>query len=284
MKSSVLGIECVDIRKNSALTAADRARVKAEVLPAVKSYLAIEEMLGMDSADWDKPFPPEGLSDLATAEGLAGKLRSVWGLGSDPIPDMVGLLEEHGIRVFVLPLPDDVSGVSCFARRSGNRPPVSITVVNRNHNVERRRSNTLGHELARRVIGRGSEVDRTKAANRFAGAFLVPREHLRAKVGNKRKVLQYDNLIRLKHLYRVSGACLLVRIQQVGILRKLRMFRVFEKGLRAWSAFEPEPLDDQGDQDQPQRFERLCRQALDEQLISPQTALELLDLPAKGAR
>jgi len=283
MKSSVLGIECVDVRKNSALTAADRARVKAEVLPAVKSYLAIEELLGMDSADWDKPFPPEGLSDLAAAEGLAGKLRSVWGLGSDPIPDMVELLEEHGIRVFVLPLPDDVSGVACFARRSGNRPPVPITVVNRNHNVERRR-NTLGHELARRVIGRGSEVDRTKASNRFAGAFLVPREHLRAKVGSKRKVLQYDNLIKLKHLYRVSGACLLVRIQQVGILRKVKGFRTFEKGLKAWNAFEPEPLDDQGRQEKPKRFERLCRQALDERLISPQTASELLDLPAKGAR
>src|SRR4029450_8179567 len=83
--------------------------------------------------------------------------------------------------------------------------------------LERRRL-TLGHEVAHRLIEADSlsDKDEEKAANVFAGAFLMPREHLLREVGKHRSALGYKELIDLKRLYRVSGAALLMRLRQLG--------------------------------------------------------------------
>ena len=68
-------------------------------------------MLDLDSSKWQCPVPcPVKLKDIGEAEQLAKDVRDAWKLGIDPIPNMTELLEEKGLKVLTVPLPDRVSG------------------------------------------------------------------------------------------------------------------------------------------------------------------------------
>ena len=271
-----MGVELLEVnfRKKAAASARDRARVEAAVLNHVERYLTIEEILELDSAEWDAPFSPMKLSSSDKGETLADQVRTYWKLGGDPIPDMTELLEEHGVKVFVIELPKDFSGLTCMVGRSGSRLPVPVIVVNANHNIERRRM-TLAHELAHRVIHPESSVDEEKAAMRFAGAFMMPALHLAEEVGQNRQSFGYRELMALKHLYRVSASAVLVRLEQIGIISHSTMIHVLRTTGRGWRKDEPLPIrDDMAER--ANRFERLCFRALSETLISPVKAAELL--------
>jgi len=120
---SPMGAELLDVdfRKKAATSARNRARVEAAVLDHVERYLTIEKILELESAEWDTPFEPVKLSSVEEGENLADRVRAAWKLGGDPIPDMTELLEEHGVKVFVIELPQDVSGLTCLVGRSGKR-------------------------------------------------------------------------------------------------------------------------------------------------------------------
>jgi Zn-dependent peptidase ImmA (M78 family) len=90
---------------------------------------------------------------------------------------------------------------------------VPVIVVNQTHPLERRRL-TLAHELAHSLIDEQSAVDLEKAANYFAGAFLVPAAHLAREMGKQRRGLGYSELIQLKRMYRVSAAAFLMRLRR----------------------------------------------------------------------
>ncbi len=278
---SPMGAELADIdfRKKAGTSARDRARVEAAVLDHVERYLTIEEILDLDSAKWDAPFDPVKLSSVDESDELADRVRESWKLGGDPIPDMTERLEEQGAKVFVIDLPKSVSGLTCLVKRSKNRPPVPVIVVNAGDNIERRRM-TLAHELAHRVIDPESSVDEEKAAMRFAGAFLMPAAHLKEEVGRRRHSFGYRELMELKHLYRVSAAAILVRLEQIGIISHSTMARAFQTVGRGWRKDEPLPIKDDL-AEKANRFERLCFRALSEKLISPAKATELLGKTAK---
>jgi Zn-dependent peptidase ImmA (M78 family) len=158
-----------------------------------------------------------------------------------------------------------------------------VIVINRKLSLERRRL-TLAHELLHRLIDVDylSDKDEEKAANLFAGAFLMPREHLMREAGKQRNALGYKELIDLKRLYRVSGAALLMRLRQVGIISESILTYAFQTIGRGWRTQEPhelEPPSERGQRESPLRFERLCYRALAEDFVSLNKAAELLRIP-----
>ena len=267
----------VDYRKKSATRAQDRARVEAAVLDHADRYLTIESILGLDSVRWDAPFEPIVLSSLDGAEQLAIDVRKEWELGIDPIPDMTELLEEHGIKVMGIDLPDEVSGLTCLVSQQMEESDVPVIVVNKGHSVERRRL-TLAHELAHRLLDPDSPVDKEKAAMRFAGAFLMPLIHLRREAGSRRNSLGCRELMELKHIYRVSAAAVLVRLQQAGIISRKTMRHFLSTIGRKWRKEEPLPIEDDT-VECAGRYERLCFRALSERIISYGKVAELLGRP-----
>jgi len=282
LSEQVEELEAVEFRKLARTSAGDRARVEAEVIDALQRYLAIEEILELDSHAWKEP----GCKDRFVGreeegEVLAENVRDEWELGVDPIPNMTALLEDRGIKVLVIPLPEGVSGLTCLVRRPRRKDKVPVIVVNRNVTLERRRF-TLAHELAHRLIDDDSPVEHEKASNIFAGAFLAPKDHLIREIGKHRNALGYKELIHLKRMYRISAAALLVRLMQVGVIDDSTMSYAFQSFARAWRSEEPDPLEgagEEGKHELPRRFERLCYWALAERLISPGKAGELLQQP-----
>jgi Zn-dependent peptidase ImmA (M78 family)/DNA-binding XRE family transcriptional regulator len=274
----------VDFRTKANTNAKDRARVETEALEWVDRYLQIENILEIDGSRWSCPVrPPKKLNSFKDAEELANEVRKIWKLGCDPIPNMTELLEEKGLKVLVDELPDRVSGFTCIVRRANELPEVPVIVVNKAFSLERRRL-TLAHELAHRIIDpvNFSVKDEERVANRFAAAFLIPREHLEREVGKQRNALGYKELVDLKRIYRVSAAALLVRLKDIGIISEGVLTYAFQSFAKRWKTSEPEPLEPEGKEgkyERPKRFERLCYRALAEGYISVVKAAELLRCP-----
>lgn len=275
----------LEFRKKSGTSAKDRAIVEATVLDHVERYLLIEEILDLDSSEWRMPFPPRTVRSFDEVEDLAKEARTKWNLGNAPILDIVELLEEHGIKVMLLDLPESVSGLTCLVQRN-NGPDVPVIVVNKTFNLERIRF-TLLHELGHRLM-KVEGIDEEKAAHRFASAFLMPADHLREVIGPLRHSFGVAELVSTKHLYRVAATALLVRFRDLGIISPEQLTALFQTTARHWRRNEPEPLSGKPGSESsqpfpgsecPQRFQRLCYRALAEGLISSAKAADLLRKP-----
>jgi len=273
----------VEFRTKASTSARDRAHVETAVLEWIERYLQVELILDLDSSDWQSPVEePVALGSADQAEELASTVRAAWKLGIDPIPNMTELLEEKGLKVLTCALPGRVSGFTCLVKRRGAQPALPVIVVNNQFSLERRRL-TLAHELAHRVVDTKSLSDKEeeKAATVFAGAFLMPREHLLREVGKHRNALGYSEIVGLKRLYRVSGAALLMRLRQVHVISESTLVYAFQTIARGWRTLEPAELEEptiRGKRERALRFERLCYRALAEDMISLSKAAELLQL------
>lgn len=286
-----LVLEDVAFRKRVLTRRREEARIEGAVLHFVERYLSVEAALLMQHTGWQRPRgAPFEVRDPAEAEAIAGRLREDWGLGTDAIPDLAELLEERGIRVLALDL-QDVDGLTAHvglgaATTSGSHTASGTTVIVVNAAAwgERQRF-TLAHELGHLLIRARPGRDDEAAAHRFAGAFLVSAESLRAHVGRKRVHVSRGELLELKKIFGVSAQALAYRCRDLGIIPArefLRLFREFSRlGWRTPPYQEPgslKPLP------RPRRFERLCYRALAEGAISESRAAELLELSVRDVR
>ncbi len=284
MSDQVQSLAGIEFRKLSSTSAKDRARLEVEVMDQLDRYLTVEGILELGTATWIPPITQARLGDEADAEEVADQVRDTWKLGDDPIPNLTELLEERGLKVIVIPLPKSVSGLTCWAVPPDNGDRLPVIVVNRNHGLERRRF-TLAHELAHRILDDHAAISLERAADRFAGAFLVPANHLRYRVSSAqhpgRQQITYGEIIRLKRFYRVSAAALLMRLSQIGVLSERASRSAFQTFAKRWRKNEPEPLEENPDHllELPHRFERICYWALAERLIAPARAAHLLQVP-----
>ena len=274
----------IEFRKHSSSSARDRLKAEAIVTETLEDYLAIEEIL--DVAQCESSFcnlAIEQVDSFDAIDAISLDLRDRWNLGIDPIASISGLLENKGILVIETDLPEHADGLACEVKYSDTRPITEVIVVSCHTGVERKRFN-FAHELAHRVIRAtgNPDIQLKKAMNYFAGAFLVPKEHLINEVGEHRHGMTYHEIMRLKRTYGVPAAALLMRLRQTGILTRSAIEYAFRGYARKWRTEEPEPIvsnEGFGAFEQPQKFERLVWQALGEQLISPVRAAQFLRLP-----
>lgn len=281
MSGQVEALDGLEFRKHAGASARDRARAEAILIDHLERYLTIEHILDEPAdLDWVDLRRYDSVADRTQIDERADELRDSWDLGMDPIPSMCELLEDKGIKVVVDDLPESINGLGCHILREGKRVGEAV-VVSIGFNVERRRF-TLAHELAHRIIrSTGNPAIRLESAmNRFAGAFLVPRQHLYGEVGGRRHRITYYEIIRLKKMYGVSAAAMLIRLGQVGVLTPSAVRYAFATFARSWRTSEPEEMKrDQGFAafEKPRRFKRLVSRAVGEGLISPVRAAALLN-------
>lgn len=191
-----------------------RSKTSARVLDAARAAGVLGAML----YDWiDERFqlpavdiPSLGKPDPETA---AGMVRTRWGLGDAPAPNMVHLLEAHGVRVFSL--DPDHAEVDAFAVW---RDGVPFVFLNTLKSAERGRFDAA-HELGHLVM-HGSEhacsgPEAERQANDFASAFLMPRASV---LGHMPSGAHVDQIIRGKRIWNVSAMALTYRMHDLGLL------------------------------------------------------------------
>lgn len=225
----------------------------------------------------------------ATPEAAAGIVRAQWGLGEQPISNMVKLLESKGVRVFSL--CEDTKNVDAFSCWRGDRPFVFLNTFK---STERSRFDAA-HELGHLVLHRhGAPQDSRQAeseADRFASAFLMPADDVISRI---RYVASLDSLVSYKRRWGVSVAALNYRLHKLGIVSEWqnRSLNV-ELSSRGYRRQEPEGLSPESSALWPQIFvalwqDRITRERIAEELHVPQAELEMIlrhlsELPAKGS-
>lgn len=263
----------VEYRKLFKLPAKVLQQIEGDVLEQIERFLELERYFPKGPLQEFK-LPenlPAKISSYAEIEEVASKLRRDWDLGGDPIPVLTDMLEERGVKVFQSQAfhGDAFDGMAALVNG------IPVIVVGSGWPGDRQRF-TLAHELGHLILkGRlATDVEEEIAANRFAGAFLVPDSEVRKELGERRTWLEPKELAVLKKSYGLSMGGWMHRANDLGILTDahyLEMVKFFRA--RGWHKKEPgEPFP----AEQPQLFEQLVFHALAEDLIGESKAAELL--------
>lgn len=272
LSASTVSLGSVEFRKLVRTTAKERAKVEAKVLDQVDRYLQIEALLGIDStANKEPDDAPFRVKSFAGAELASEHVRNAWNLGHSPIPDMAHLIEEQGIKLLKLPMPNSVDGLTCIVKlNTGENVPVVVCSTAKT--LERQRF-TIAHELGHMVLGVSNSLPEEKVCDRFASAFLVPKEELTREVGRRRSNIGFDEFVEIKRFFGVSAAALVMRMRDVEIISHSTATNIFRGIGRSWRKTEPRPLKRS---ETPKRFRRLCLRGLAENVVSISKTSELL--------
>ncbi len=264
-----------DYRKRSSLPSRQEEALLARILEWVDRYLEIEEIRTPEGADFTFPAGfPRPAGTLEDVEQAALDLREVWRLGWDPIENLTELLEDRNIWVGLVDAESRFDACTFRAEVDGRSRPVVVS--RRGLPGDRQRFN-LAHELGHLLLDPVGDLAAEAAANRFAGAFLVPAPAARFELGGRRRSLDLYELHLLKHKYGLSMQGWVYRARDLALLpdsRAAALFRRFRS--EGWHRTEP---GDAYPAEHPSRFERLVMQALTEDLISETRAAELLGKP-----
>ncbi|QIL19639.1 XRE family transcriptional regulator [Thermomonas sp. HDW16] len=172
----------------------------------------LEEQLELPAPN----IPQYDVSSLVEIERAAEACRAYWGLGFGPIQNMVRVAELAGAVVTSFKgVSREVDAYSISAARP-------IIVVNSEGASACRQRFDIAHELGHLVLHVGLATGDRKTegeANRFAGAFLLPRSSFVKEFPRLRgSYLNWQGLSEMKLRWKVSKAALLYRARQLGLI------------------------------------------------------------------
>jgi Zn-dependent peptidase ImmA (M78 family) len=178
------------------------------------------------------------VSAEADAEGAANALRQRWGLGQQPISNMVKLLEAKGVRVFSL--AENNKHVDAFSCWRDAAPYVFLNTFKSAEHSRFDAAHELGHLVLHRHGGPNQGREAELEANRFAGCFLMPTEDIASRV---RGVTALDDLVKAKTRWGVSVGAIAYRLHKMNRLTDWQ-YRAFciEINRRGYRTQEPDGL------------------------------------------
>lgn len=275
-KKFTFELEHVDYRKRE-ISQKALDLINAKILDKIEKRFELESFfpkLPHDNLDLPTNLPSI-ISSYEEIDILADKLRNYWQLGLNPISDLIDVLESHGIRVFNIDenIDNNFDGLATCING------IHIIVISKGWPGDRQRftlAHELGHIILEGKLTKESGIDEEKAADRFAGAFLLPEYAIKSELGSFRKFIEMQELSLIKHEYGISmlGAC--IRAYQTNIIRQKEysiIWKMFKK--RNWLKKEP---GEQLPSEESHMFKQLVFHALAEEFIGEAKAAELLDM------
>lgn len=196
------------------------------------------------------PFVPTE----AGAECLAASVRQALGIGSVVVSDLLEVLEDAGLRVIFLDLPEGCttfSGYDCLNRNA------FFFINSRLKKQPEVQMGRLAFELGRiywytrklrgadaGVAADEATLDEVQFAHRFAAAFLIPAAALQATMGQlglTPKTWSWELLLRIKRRYGVSAQSMAERLHAVRLSwsdkqKKSPRHYLFKEELEAFAA------------------------------------------------
>lgn len=269
--------ECFTLENLQYRKHADMPEKQLEILRA-KMLNQIERRVELESLFPSPPIQKFSLGERKITtyeciEKVATEVRTQWNLGLEPLPNLIDIFEEHGIKVFEI----DNRQYSGFDGLSANVKDIPIIVIGTQWAGDRQRF-TLAHELAHLVLNGFclSSLDEEKCCNRFAGAFLLPKEALVTILGEHRNYIEPRELSLLKQEFGISMLGILHRAKDIRIISNslfIELRKEFNE--RGWSKNEP---GEQYPREVTHIFEQMVFHALAEEYIGESKAAELMNM------
>jgi Zn-dependent peptidase ImmA (M78 family) len=203
-----ISLNAVSFRKLSKLPASQRDSAMAAGTLAKELSLWIEKKFRLP-----EPSIPS-LRGFTNPETAAEALRAEWGLGLRPIKNTVHLLELHGVRVFSLPV--DSHSVDAFSLWEG-KPYAFLNPRKSGEHGRFDAAHELGHlALHAQITPRNREAE--LEADRFASAFLMPRDDVRPNVPPA-NTISAKTIHRIKKRWGVSAMAMAHRLHDLEIIK-----------------------------------------------------------------
>ncbi|GIL17272.1 MAG: transcriptional regulator [Oligoflexia bacterium] len=232
LQTSVIRLEACHFR--SLRSTSQRERRKILALGTIQCELInqIEEEFDLPAEQVSSIQPSTVRSD-EDIERLAGRVRSSWNMGLGPIPNLMKVLESKGILVSFI--PEDCKGVDAFSVWNGSRPLIFLVPKTSTSRIKFDASHELGHLFMHHDVTAG-DFELERQANRFASAFLLPREAFLAECPRR---FNMDAYIGLKRRWGVSLAALIRRAFDLNCMSE-PTYRRANILLNAYRGNEPE--------------------------------------------
>ena len=258
-------IDSIAYRKRSKLGKREQRRIEAFVAEEVENRLWLQEHLP-ETDSIELPLRGIRINNLSDTETAANTFRDTLNLGSDPIGNLIGVLEGHGIYIVEVEASEHFDGISVIVRDDNQMVIAASMAIREGISGDRQRLN-ITHELGHLILDINKKVDSEKAAFRFGAAFLAPAEQLRRDVGTNRSNLQIEELCYLKKRYGISIQAILYRLKDLDIISetyyKKWCVHISKKGWKKNEPIEIQP-------EKPERFQQQIRYAFSEGLITQQ--------------
>ncbi|HEY3114043.1 MAG TPA: XRE family transcriptional regulator [Gemmatimonadaceae bacterium] len=233
-------------------------RLKRQVLARASLFgMAVQHLRNFGTfPNFDYPnLPAASLDDV---ERVAEACRLHWKLGVDaPIGDMARVIENAGTVILSVDLKT-AEHVDAFSRFG----EISVVVLNTQKDSPSRTLFDMAHEVGHGIMhrtSRGLTLDKREAeADRFAGAFLMPRGAFETDFTASRGA-DWDGLLDMKRYWRVSIQAILRRAYQLQLIDAVE-YRTRFRTLSGWGWRTTEP--DEPTMDQPTLFQKALQRAL----------------------
>lgn len=216
--------------------------------------------------------------DIIDVENLATKVREYWGLKSEPIPNIINLMERNGVVVSsaATTISEKEAKIDAFSQiQLVDVKPVAIVILGSEKDNAFRRNFSAAHELGHLLLDDYYDVNEMSkleykemedTMNRFAGALLIPKENYLKDLNNSSKS-DLAFYIQLKKKYRVSAAALIVRAKQLEQI-SVNQYQYLMKQLSQKGYRKCEPYDKETPTIQPRYLKEAMRMIIEEDKIS----------------
>ncbi len=160
-------------------------------------------------------FPTPNLPTLPGYEPelAAATVRAKWGLGEQPIKNMIQLLEAHGVRLYSL--RDDLKDLDAFSFFADGNPFIMMSARKSGERSRFDTAHELGHLVLHCEHERPGGPNAEDQANRFAAAFLMPVAQVKA-AGLHNATLPM--VLRWKAHWGVAAMALTHRLRELGLI------------------------------------------------------------------
>lgn len=281
------------LRAAAPLADVDRAIID-EAVEWWRYYAMLEESIYGEQRFQLPIYPVPHGPAIEQGAHLAEQERRRLGLGEAPIPSMIDLLEDEGIKVLLRRFPPESSVSGCFFFSPELGPCV---LINTTEKASRQRF-TAAHEYAHFLVDRDERhgeichPERRKElfemrANAFAAELLLPAGGVESSLealGARRLSVAPEHAVHLMHHFGVSYDAVLWRLLNLGWIdrqQREELAGISASGLARALGYSGEP--GEGERE-PDRWRRIAIEAWRKGQISLGKLSELFQVPKEQLR
>jgi Zn-dependent peptidase ImmA (M78 family)/DNA-binding XRE family transcriptional regulator len=282
LKQKQAELGSISFRKKASLTKKDEEAIIEKARDYLERHIELEFILAIENK-FSNPLSDRLINNKDDVEYAANRLREYWELGTNPISNIIEMLEFKGIKVFLINDVEDIDGFSAFT--SNNIP---LVVVNtRDRSIERVRF-TVIHELAHLLLIFDAAIkDDHKTieilCHHFSSCFLIPSKRLTEMLGaNSRQYIAINELINIKEYYGISIRAIVHRLKDLKIITDT-YYQKWVIYMSKTYGSKKEPGNYKGDE-KSNYFEQLISRAISEGLISLSKAASLYNVSTNAIR